>query len=39
MFVFFKKTLRYAFKRTKTKCYANNVRDGSVWQGLQFHDT
>jgi len=25
------KIREYAFKRAKTKCYANNVRDGSVW--------
>ncbi|MCJ7680760.1 MAG: hypothetical protein MUP70_08545, partial [Candidatus Aminicenantes bacterium] len=33
-FLFLKKDGQYAFKRAKTKCYANNVRDGSVWQGL-----
>jgi len=34
MFVFFEKIIKYAFKRTNTTCYANNVVDESVWQGL-----
>ena len=28
------KKWEYEFKRAKTKYYANNVRDGSVWQGF-----
>ena len=36
--LFIKKWAR-AFKRAKTKCYMNSVRDGSEWQGLWLHDT
>jgi len=38
LFVIYKKWAR-EFKRAKTKCYMNNARDGSEWQGLWFHDT